>query len=452
MGATVPIRDRLIGATPVGITHERAVTMASFPAMRFAGRRVSAWPITENSSNNAWRQTFSTSSPGNQNNNNKNNNNRARAVRRSAAPCDVTIEELFQAYYDCRKRKRSKESALLFEQNLERNLMRLYEELHDGSYHPGETTAFAVLKPKPREVWAADFRDRIVHHLLYNRVSADFYRRFTVDSCACIPGRGTLYAVNRLERHLRSATQNWTMEKWVLQMDIANFFVSIDKDVLRRQLTARIAPGYTRDLALQLLDHDPTTWVKINSPPERMAMVPAHKSLFHSRGKGLPIGNLTSQFFANVYLDELDQYAKRALRLTHYVRYVDDLVVILDSQQQCLEVADQLRSFARDTLHVDFHPQKTHIQKANQGVNFVGFVVRPFARYVRRRTLGSAHHLFQTGRHDLQRINSYLGLMRHCNSYRHRQRLTDKARACGYRIHPQLTKVIIHARDRVHLR
>lgn len=143
-----------------------------------------------------------------------------------------SFELLVQAYFSCRRLKRNTASALMFEQDLERNLLDLHGDLVTGAYSPGRSICFVITRPKPREVWAADFRDRIVHHLLYNHISERFYRRFIADSSACIPGRGTLYAAQRLETKIRSQTQNWSKPGFYLKCDLANFFVSIDKRVV----------------------------------------------------------------------------------------------------------------------------------------------------------------------------------------------------------------------------
>ncbi|UGA37890.1 hypothetical protein JOS77_28795 [Chromobacterium haemolyticum] len=153
------------------------------------------------------------------------------------------------AYFDCRRSKRNTSSALAFEARLERNLFQLYEELEDGSYRPGRSICFVITRPKPREVWAADFRDRIVHHLLYNKVSPRFHASFIADSCACIPGRGTLYAAERLEAKVRSITQNWSRPAYYLKGDLANFFVSIDKQVLHTLLAREEDPRALVDVA-----------------------------------------------------------------------------------------------------------------------------------------------------------------------------------------------------------
>ena len=454
MEAKVSISDRLIGAVPVTTGDERAGReQASYGVSGshdpWTPRCVSVPPSSEISSSNTWNQNYNTSNPGNQNNNNKNNSNRVRAVRRPEAPCcDVTPEELFLAYYHCRRRKRNTTNALVFERRLERNLLDLYYELHAGAYRPGRSLCFVVTHPKPREIWAAGFRDRVVHHLLYNRIAPDFYRGFSVESCACIPGRGTLYAVERLTRHLRSATQDWTLPRWALQMDLANFFVSIDKQVLDGLLAHRITAPYTLHLARLLLHHDPTTNVQLRGSAALLRSIPPHKSLFtaQGQGRGLPIGNLTSQFFANVYLDPLDQYIKRALRQRYYVRYVDDLVIVSQSDQDASamhELSQRLTDFAAQTLHVHFHPRKTHLQRADLGINFVGYIVRPYARYLRRRTLASARQrLRQPAINRVQTINSYLGLLRHTQGWRQRQALALDARLAGLRLNPSLTKAV----------
>ena len=145
---------------------------------------------------------------------------------------DFSVSELFESYYDCRKRKRNTPAAIKFEQNLEENLMNLYHQLSEETWEPSPATVFAITKPKPREVWAAEFKDRIVHHLIYRAVGPVFEKSFIHDSCACIKGRGTLYAANRVEQHLRKCTQDWTVPAYILKVDVANFFGSIQQGLL----------------------------------------------------------------------------------------------------------------------------------------------------------------------------------------------------------------------------
>jgi len=259
---------------------------------------------------------------------------------------DFLFPELAQAYFDCRESKRNSASALAFEVDLERNLCQLYDDLIDGSYRPGRSICFVITRPKPREVWAAEFRDRIVHHLLCNRIAPRFYRAFIADSCACIPGRGTLYAARRLEAKIRSASQNWSRPVRYLKLDCANFFVSIHKPTLQALLAARIHEPWWLALAETILFHDPRQDFEYRGEPSAMDLVPPHKRLaLQPLDRGLPIGNLSSQFFANVYLDALDQFAKHRLGAHHYVRYVDDFVLLHESRESLFAFTKRLFGF-----------------------------------------------------------------------------------------------------------
>ena len=293
---------------------------------------------------------------------------------------DFYFSQLVQAYVDCRRGKRNAISALAFEINLERNLCRLADDLRSGSYTPGTSICFDVHRPKPREVWAADFRDRIVHHLLYNHVGPDIEAQFISDSCACIKTRGTLYAANRLERKIRSVTQNWSQPAHYLKLDLANFFVSIDKHVLQTQLSSLISAPWWRDLALQVLWHDPRLDYRRHALPGATDLVPPHKRLTNQPAHlGLPIGNLSSQFFANVYLDALDQFVKHQVRARHYIRYVDDFILLHHSPQWLNAAKQQIEAFLPQ-LGVRLNDRKTILQPVDRGVDFVGHVIRPWHR------------------------------------------------------------------------
>lgn len=357
---------------------------------------------------------------------------------------DFYFQELVAAYFDCREHKRNSRSALAFEQDLERNLARLYDELQDGSYRPGPSICFVITRPKAREVWAADFRDRIVHHLLYNRIAPRFYKSFIADSCACIPGRGTLYAAQRLEAKIRSATQNWSRPVWYLKCDLANFFVSIDKRILRGFLWARIPEPWWMALADTILFHDPRPDVVLHSAPERLALIAEHKSLFNKPDYlGLPIGNLSSQFFANVYLDALDQFVKRRLRIKHYIRYVDDFVLLHESPQVLNRAYAEIESFLPRFLSMQLNPSKTIIQPVNRGVDFVGHVIKPWRRILRRRTMNDAlYRIENMDDADLyESANSYFGLLRQTtHSRRDRIWLAKAVMRRGRSVDYQLTK------------
>lgn len=353
--------------------------------------------------------------------------------------CDMTPLELFEAYYDCRRTKRNSANALLFEEQLERNLMGLYHELRSGEYRPGRSICFVVEHPKVREVWAADFRDRIVHHLLYNRIADRFHRRFIHDSYACIPGKGTHRAVARMEHMARSLTQNHKLPGYVLKMDVANFFVSIDRQILDGQLAKHIHEPWWLALCRTVLHHDPTQNVYIKSPSWLLGRVPAHKSLFNADGRGLPIGNLSSQFFANVYMDALDQHAKHTLKVQRWVRYVDDVVVFGRDARDLAALAPQVDGFLRDNLGIRLHPNKTSINRIDHGFDALGFVVRPHARYLRRSTVRNAFAKLdgmcrsRQPAVDIRAVaNSYFGILGQATAWRERSRMAAMLRSHGH--------------------
>lgn len=351
---------------------------------------------------------------------------------------------LVQAYLDCRRTKRNSASALEFETHLEPNLIELHDELVAGTYRPGTSVCFVVMRPKPREVWAARFRDRIVHHLLYNHIAPRFLVGFTADTCACIPGRGTLYAARRLEHQVRSVTQNWSAPASYLKCDLANFFVSIDKRVLLAQLRRRVHEPDWMALAELILMHDPRSDVLVRGSRAELAMVPAHKSLFNAPDcYGLPIGNLSSQFFANVLLDDLDQFAKHRLRAPHYVRYVDDFVLLHRDARWLHESRERIEAKVA-ALHLALNPRKTILQPVDRGIDFVGHLVRPWRRTVRARSVTAAMQRVAQAPDDglHQVINSYFGLLRQSPASHHvRAQLANAARRRGFSVNASLTQV-----------
>ena len=351
-----------------------------------------------------------------------------------------TVSELFQAYYDCRLTKRNSASALLFEERLERNLMDLYYALIAGEYHPGRSTVFVVEHPKVREVWAADFRDRIVHHLLYNKIADRFHRRFIHDSYACIPGKGTHRAVARMEHFARSVTRNYVQRGYVLKMDVQSFFVSINRLILDDLMTPMIPEPWWLALNRTVLHRDPVADAHVAARPEMLRRVPRHKSLFHAAPNiGLPIGSLNSQFAANIVMNVVDQYAKHALKLRHYVRYVDDITVFAASSADLAGVPEQVDALLRARLGLRLHPNKTSINLIEHGFDALGYVVRPRARYLRRSTVRNgfakvaglcrAKALLEDVR---QAAHSYFGIFSHANAWKEQGRLARTLHRAGY--------------------
>ena len=355
---------------------------------------------------------------------------------------DFSFAELVAAYFDCRRTKRNSASAIAFEIDLERNLGRLEHDLRAGTYRPGRSICFVITRPKPREVWAADFRDRIVHHLLYNRVAPRFHASFLADSCACIPGRGTLYAALRLEAKVRSATENWQRPVHYLKCDLANFFVSISKPILFDLLVRRIGEPWWLALAHTVLFHDPRADYELRGAPVMLDLVPPHKRLTNQPAhRGLPIGNLSSQFFANILLNELDQHVKHDLRARHYIRYVDDFL-LLGEPARLNQILTDLTTWLPATLAVRLNTSKTILQPVDRGVDFVGQVIAPHRRTLRKRTRNDALHrisampaeeLFTSGQ-------SYFGLFRQAShSHGDRAQLGNALRRRGHSVDRQLT-------------
>ena len=369
---------------------------------------------------------------------------RTTTTRRGPSADSNLFEQLVEAYLDCRRTKRNSASALAFEDHLERNLFDLHDELVSGAYLPGRSTCFVTLRPRPREIWAAGFRDRVVHHLLHNRIAPRFYRSFTADSCACIPGCGTLYAAKRLEDQARSITRNWTQPAFYLKCDLSNFFVAIDKHILAGLLMPRIDGEWWQALASMVLFHDPREDVDVRSRPGVLALVPPHKRLFNAPADmGLPIGNLSSQFFANVYLDVLDQFVKHQLRAPRYVRYVDDFVLLHESTETLCAWRDQIAAFLPERLHAQLNPRKTVLQPVSRGIDFVGHLIRPHRREPRANALPNAlRRLGAPGVDDFDQINSYFGLLRQSPASHHlRSKLANGARQRGFTVNAAFTKV-----------
>lgn len=348
------------------------------------------------------------------------------------------------AYLCCRRNKRGKDAARAFEHHQEQLLFEIFQALREGTYRPERAICFVVTRPKPREIWRSTFRDRVVHHFYFNRVAPRFHAAFIADSCASIHGRGTLYAAERLEHHVRSCSHNWGHRAFYLKCDLANFFVAIHKPTLHDLLAKRIHEPWLMDLGDRILFHDPRVGALMHSSPAMMALVPPHKSLLNQPADlGLPIGNLSSQFFANVYLDVLDQFVKHRLHCKHYVRYVDDFILVHESAQWLNEAKEQIEQLLAKRLGAKLNPTKTVLQPVEHGIDFVGQVLKPWYRRLRPRTFHQAlarvaeiddANLFTTA-------NSYFGLLTQAtHSHLDRARLANIVRARGHAVNWDLTK------------
>jgi len=302
------------------------------------------------------------------------------------------FENLYLAYRKARKGKRSRRDVAAFEFNLEFELPQLQEELADETYRPGPYRHFTLYERKPRRISAAPFRDRVVHHALCNVIEPIWEARFIRDSYACRVDKGTHAALDRCTHFARRSPALTCPAKrsgaggaggarvpYALQGDIVQFFPSVDHAILYDLLAGRIACRPT----LRLIERIIASGTGVHSDNWTMQWFPGDDLLAAVRPRGLPIGNQTSQFWANVYLHELDQFVKQTLRCAAYLRYCDDFVLFADDKPTLhrwrREIADFLVS-----LRLQLHPRKSVVYPAVNGIPFLGFQVFPDHRRLRR--------------------------------------------------------------------
>lgn len=275
-----------------------------------------------------------------------------------------SLENVYQQYLVCRKNKRNTANALRFEARQELNLLALCDALVDRSYESGHSVCFFVKRPKLREVFAADFRDRVVHHVLISHLEAIWEPIFIHDSYACRKGKGVHAGVERLQLFMRQATANGTRPAWYLQLNIRNYFMSIDKQSLFAMVDAKLNSNISADaearwLTKTLVFHDCTVAPVLKGEPRLIDRLPPHKTLFRAPpGKGLPIDNLNSQFFANAYLNALDQFVKHELKCRWYLRYCDDFVLLAESLEQLAAWQLRIANFLAERLDLQLNPSR----------------------------------------------------------------------------------------------
>lgn len=320
--------------------------------------------------------------------------------------------------------------------------MDLYYDLVNDNYQIGRSICFVITKPKPREIWAADFRDRIVHHLIYNKYFDLFSKSFIYDSYACLPTKGTLNASKRLEKFTRSCSHNYQFRTYFLKADIKNFFMSIDKNILFDLICQKVTNPWWQNLIKLVLYNDCRKNAVIKSSRSLMKQIPRQKSLFNAkRDCGLPIGNLSSQFFANIYLNELDQFIKRTLQCKYYIRYVDDLIILDQNPKKLNMIYNLVCQFVKTNLNIEFHEKKKQINTIDKGIDFVGYIIKPHRKYIRKTTIRNIYNKRRVLQNPRQSLNSYMGMLIHANTYNERKRI--KKYYSNVKFNAQLSKVII---------
>ena len=364
----------------------------------------------------------------------------------------LNIEELFQAYFDCRKNKRKTTQALEFELEYQDELIKLHQEINNFSYQPRRSIAFIINKPVKREIFAGHFRNRIIHHLIFNKLNPLFEKEFIHDSYSCRVGKGTSYGIKRIDHFIKRCSLNYTKDCYILKLDICGFFMSIDKKILFKKLEKFVLEKYKNKdyqillyLCKKVIFNNPCHNYTIKGKISNWYGLPKNKSLFYSKKNcGLPIGNLTSQFFANFYLNEFDRYLKHKLKIHFYGRYVDDFVIIHGNKEVLKKLIDKIRNFLKIKLNLILHPDKIYLQNYQKGVMFLGSVIKPNRIYLRKRTFSNFYKKvnFFSNLIDQKKIvsnlqdkflsslNSYLGLMFHYQTYRLRKKILKKYLSC----------------------
>lgn len=367
----------------------------------------------------------------------------------------VSLEEVIEAYYDCRRRKRNTANAMEFEMDYERYCIDLWHELNEHRYKPRRSIAFIVEHPVKREIFAADFRDRVVHHLIARRIYPLLEKQFLVDSYSTQKGKGTLFGIQRVEQHIRDCSENYTRDCWIMKLDIQGFFMNIDKQRLFECVRTFLEEKYEGDdlpMLMYMLRETIFNRPEVNCirkvPVWRWRGLPKNKTLFGSKGKrGLPIGNLTSQLLALLYLDPLDHLIVTIWLILHYGRYVDDMVFVHQSLVYLLETRPQIIDWlAQRGLRL--HPKKIYLQHYAKGVMFVGGMIKPGRKYISHRTVARLFakiHWYNQQLAEVKSVstaflesmtsslNSYLGMMKHYDSVRLFHRVLRRVSPDWYR-------------------
>ena len=335
-------------------------------------------------------------------------------------PQITTFENLLKAAKKAQRSKRFHPAVLAFNDQLEKELFKLQKELFTQTYQPGGYKTFEIYEPKRRIISAAPYRDRVVHHALCNVIAPIFERTFIATTYANRTGYGSHRALDQCVKYARSS-------RYVLQCDICKYFPSIDIIILKQQIRRKLKCSKTHWLIDTILDNPSDGETPIDYFPGDNLLTPLE------RPKGLPIGNLTSQFLANVYLNGFDRYVKETLKVRKYLRYVDDFSLFSDDHQFLANCRQRIEDYLT-TLRLKIHPIKSQLFQTRYGVNYVGFRIFPDRIRVR-------NHNLQTGRKRLnqfqvdyvngdlsateilQSLHSWNAHLTHADSWRLRQQI-----------------------------
>ncbi|MDO4741977.1 MAG: RNA-directed DNA polymerase [Candidatus Saccharibacteria bacterium] len=351
------------------------------------------------------------------------------------------LKELNKAFMDARKGKLKTYDQHAFEQNLMANLVRLRDSILEFRYEPSPSVAFVIFKPMVREIFAAPFRDRVIHHFLFNMQAKWWDKRLIYDSYSCRTGKGTLFGIRRAQTFMRRASQNCTRNAYVMQFDIKGYFMSLPREKLYEAVKWGLDQQFMKyegdGVAHQIYLFCEFLWRKIIfDDPARKAhrrgpianwepyILPPEKSLFtQPPGRGIVIGNLTSQLISNIYLDRLDRYIKFTLGYEYYGRYVDDFFIMVPEEEYAglKKDARKIKDFLESELDLKLHEKKRYVQNVNKGMFFLGARIYPYCLYPSDRLQHNFRRAvteFSYNYRELETIISYLGIMKHLDADR----------------------------------
>jgi hypothetical protein len=346
-------------------------------------------------------------------------------------------KQLYIGFAEARKGKLKTVNVQKFEEDRDCNITELAQRILVQKYKPSRGMAFIINNPVPREIFAASFSDRIVHHFLIRQIGDFWEKRLLPRSFSCREGKGTLYGVRRLESDLRKASRNWTRKIWVMKIDFQGYFMSLPRDYLYKRVMWGLnrqfpngGPVYDicKYLWGRVLFDNPTDGVRIKGRTSNWDILPHSKSLFYApEGRGIVIGNLTSQWVSNMALDPLDRFVKFELGCKYYGRYVDDAYFIADTKEELLVMREKVTKFATD-MGLTIHPKKHYLQLAHRGVSFLGVVIYPGRTVVATRFKKNLRRLKYridkegVSQKNLTSLVAFKGLAQH---YKHQKTFRD---------------------------
>lgn len=293
-------------------------------------------------------------------------------------------------FISCLKAKRNKRQAishLKFELNYENNLLKLYQEIENFNYQIQSSCLFLINQPVKREIIAANFQDRIIHHLIYSFLYALIDKQLIYDCYSCRERKGPLFGIKRAKKFLRQATNNYQTKAYLLKLDINGYFINLNKKILYNTIITTIKDDLNKLKGNEKnILHKPTKNYIFKGKRSDYQDLPKNKSLFHGpRDCGLAIGNLTSQLYDKLYLNPLDHYIKRVLRIKYYGRYVDDLILFHSDKDYLLKVKEKIEKKLKEDFGLEINIKKTILKEAHSGFSFLGQHILPHKSYLSKR-------------------------------------------------------------------